>query len=113
MTFIWFAQLSKAVVHATAAATAASHYFVTHEFDPVSHALRRSLTTSLGSLCFGSLLVSGVKTLQILCSSRPYQRRLVNRLLEQYLPLSPVPCPCQFYRVVLRPWCRGASMQPT
>jgi len=70
--FFLFGQLARAVVHGTAAATAASSYFVTHEVNPVLNAFKRCTTTSFGSLCYGSLLVSSVQTFQMFCSRRPY-----------------------------------------
>ena len=72
-TYFWFAQTSKAVVHCSVAGTTANWYFVTHQMNPVAQATRRAVSTSLGSLAFGSLLVASLqffRFIQMLIRSR-------------------------------------------
>jgi len=68
LSFVWTTQLLRAVVHATVAGTVASWYFLSPNVprDPTSRSLRRSLTTSFGSLCFGSLVAASLKTARAL-----------------------------------------------
>lgn len=65
LSFIWVTQLLRAVVNATVAGTIASWYFLSPNVprDPTARAFRRSLTTSFGSLCLGSLVATTLKAL--------------------------------------------------
>jgi len=66
LSFLWTSQLIKAVLHTTVAGTVASWYFLHPNVprNPTSRALRRALTTSFGSLCFGSLVAATLSTLR-------------------------------------------------
>ena len=65
-TFFWVSNTIKAAVHCSVAGTTANWYFVTHQIDPVAQATKRAVTTSLGSLAFGSLLVASLQILQLI-----------------------------------------------
>lgn len=65
-TYFWVANTIKAAVHCSVAGTTANWYFVTHQIDPVGQATKRAVTTSLGSLAFGSLLVASLQFLQLI-----------------------------------------------
>eukprot|EP01050_Picozoa_sp_SAG11_P031360 SAG11_NODE_9713_length_887_cov_0.883249_1_plen_56_part_10 len=49
-------QVIKAVVHLSAAGATAAWYFETGERRAALAALRRALTTSFGTVCFGALV---------------------------------------------------------
>lgn len=65
----WTTQLLKDITHTTIAGTFASDYFFPQStrFGTIA-SLRRTLTTSFGSVCFGSLLVSIVRLLRALAN---------------------------------------------
>ena len=51
-------QVIRNVVHCTTAGTVASWWFIQSAPSPTLGALKRSLTTSFGSICLGSLIVA-------------------------------------------------------
>ena len=71
LSYLWTAQLLRAVVHTTVAGTVASDYFLSPHVprDPTSRSLRRSLTTSFGSLCLGALVAAALKTARAAASA--------------------------------------------
>ena len=71
LSYLWMAQLLRAVVHTTVAGTVASDYFLSPHVprDPTSRSLRRSLTTSFGSLCLGALVAAALKTARAAASA--------------------------------------------
>eukprot|EP00301_Raphidiophrys_heterophryoidea_P016596 c26197_g1_i1.p1 GENE.c26197_g1_i1~~c26197_g1_i1.p1 ORF type:complete len:513 (-),score=104.43 c26197_g1_i1:676-2214(-) len=74
----WTFQVIKNVVHATTAGCVASWYFIpdaSRPDKPVTRALQRACTISLGSICFGSLLIAIVQTLRTLATYSRKQRR--------------------------------------
>ena len=66
LSFLWTAQLIKAVLHCSIAGTVAAWYFLSPNVprEPTARALRRALTTSFGSLCLGALVASSLKALR-------------------------------------------------
>jgi hypothetical protein len=68
LSFYWTAHVVKNVVHVTVAGTVGSWYFLAPtqlEAEPTRRALKRALTTSLGSICLGALLVSAIRVLRL------------------------------------------------
>jgi hypothetical protein len=63
------------VVHVTAAGVAAAWYFQAIEPNAVTASLRRALTTSLGSICFGSLVVGAVQSVRSMGAMANQQSR--------------------------------------
>eukprot|EP01048_Picozoa_sp_COSAG05_P012616 COSAG05_NODE_1277_length_5304_cov_5.087992_5_plen_216_part_00 len=64
LALYWGTQVVKNVVHTTAAGVAAAWYFQALEPDAVISSLKRTLTSSFGSVCFGSLVVAVLQTLR-------------------------------------------------
>jgi hypothetical protein len=62
----WGCQLCNAVLVATVAGTLASWWYTPQVANPVSGTFLRVITASLGSLCFGSLIVSVIKAIHSL-----------------------------------------------
>jgi hypothetical protein len=72
-SFYWVSQVIKNVVHVTGAGVFASWYFLHGTVgvppNPTLGSLKRATTTSFGSICFGSLIVAALQTLQAVCRS--------------------------------------------
>jgi len=66
LSFYWVSEVIKNVVHVTASGVVATVYFMGDMMptNPTLGALKRSLTTSFGSICLGSLIVSLIKTIR-------------------------------------------------
>ena len=69
LSYYWTCQVMKNVIHVTVAGTVGTWWFVPSEGSSCcSHAVRdsflRSVTTSFGSICLGSLIVAFVEALQ-------------------------------------------------
>jgi len=71
----------------TASGTFATGYFLSPQIPafPTLHSLRRATTTSFGSICLGSLLVSITQILRSLASDRNYLLQCILSLLENIL----------------------------
>ena len=65
LSLFWTVQVVKNVVHVTCAGTAASWYFQTADARPAMASLKRACTTSLGSVCLGSLFVALLRAVRI------------------------------------------------
>jgi len=65
-SFYWVFEVLKNVVHVSVSGVVATAYFMSDNMpaNPTLGALQRSLTTSFGSICLGSLIVSLLKTLK-------------------------------------------------
>ncbi|KAJ3394524.1 putative choline transporter, neither null mutation nor overexpression affects choline transport [Lobulomyces angularis] len=73
-SFFWTSQVIKNVVHVTVAGTFATYYFqgiaaepnivVVPVRNPCLNSAKRAVTTSFGSICFGSLIVALIATLR-------------------------------------------------
>jgi len=73
-SFYWVSEVIKNVVHVTVSGVIATWYFLSGSQygmppNPTSSALKRSLTTSFGSICLGSLIVAILKTLRSIVKS--------------------------------------------
>lgn len=69
VSYYWTCQVITNVVHVTVAGTVGSWWWVPHEASgccsrAVQDSYRRSLTTSFGSICFGSLIVAIIQALK-------------------------------------------------
>lgn len=65
----WTAQVIKNIGHVTTSGVVASWWFTPSNPAPTRPAFLRAITTSIGSICFGSLLVALVSTLRALLRS--------------------------------------------
>lgn len=71
--FFWTSQVVFNVMHVTAAGLAATWYFVgsgSMPRNPTWASFRRAVTTSFGSICFGSLLVAMIKLIRYIAESQ-------------------------------------------
>lgn len=78
LMFYWTTQVICNVVHVTASGTVATWYFAGANSmppNPSVASLKRALTTSFGSICFGSLVVALLKLMHALCRSAAHHRR--------------------------------------
>jgi len=64
LSIYWEMQVFKNIIHCTVAGTVASWWFTPDVSSPVCGAFVRSITSSLGSICFGSLIVAILQTLR-------------------------------------------------
>ncbi|KAG0229810.1 putative choline transporter, neither null mutation nor overexpression affects choline transport [Actinomortierella wolfii] len=72
-SFYWTSQVIKNVVHTTIAGVYATYYFLAGSpqgmgNSPTWASLKRSCTTSIGSICFGSLIVAAIQTLRAIAA---------------------------------------------
>jgi len=68
-SFYWVSEVIKNVIHVTVSGVIATWYFLSGSkggmpSSPTMGALKRSLTTSFGSICLGSLIVAILKTIK-------------------------------------------------
>lgn len=73
-SFYWFVQVARNVVHCIAAGAVGEWWFGAHDVNTVQRAQTRALTTSLGSICLGSLLVAALNALHSLLLSVPRRK---------------------------------------
>ncbi|KAL1922216.1 uncharacterized protein VTP21DRAFT_9755 [Calcarisporiella thermophila] len=75
-SFYWVTQVIEGVIHVTVSGAFASYYFLygtpTAPSNPTIGSLKRALTTSFGSVCFGGLLIAIIQTLRTLTRSAAY-----------------------------------------
>ncbi|CAH0517555.1 unnamed protein product [Peronospora belbahrii] len=76
LSFYWFMQVAKNVVHCIAAGAVGEWWFGAHDVNTIQRARTRALTTSLGSICVGSLVIAALNALHTLLLSTP--RRKAN-----------------------------------
>jgi len=76
---LWFTQIAKYVAHTTIAGVTAMWYYGKRPYSPVRKALRRSLTTSFGSIALGALIVGVSRSFAIAAA---YFRTSVNALMQ-------------------------------
>jgi len=67
-SFYWTFEVLKNIVHVTVSGVVATAYFMSQNMpeNPTLGALKRSLTSSFGSICLGSMIVAIIKTLRAL-----------------------------------------------
>jgi len=69
--YFWAGQVFTNTVHVTICGVFATWYFQMQNMqNPTSNSAKRALTTSFGSICYGSLLVAIIKTLRFLAQTR-------------------------------------------
>ncbi|KAG6549167.1 hypothetical protein Mapa_009393 [Marchantia paleacea] len=68
VSLYWTMEVIRNVVHVTVAGTVGTFYFQQHNMprDPTVHAFRRSVTTSFGSVCLGSLIVAILEAIRMM-----------------------------------------------
>ncbi|KAG4060414.1 hypothetical protein PC123_g4691 [Phytophthora cactorum] len=74
LSFYWGIQVFKNVVHTTIAGTVAAFWYQTESASTTTSSLKRAMTTSFGSICFGSLIVALLQTLHELAMNRRKSR---------------------------------------
>jgi hypothetical protein len=73
-SFYWTSQVIKTIVHVTDAGVFATYYFLEGTpqgtgSTPTLSSLKRSCTTSFGSICFGSLVIALISTVRFILRS--------------------------------------------
>ncbi|CAI5701959.1 unnamed protein product [Peronospora effusa] len=69
LSFYWGLQVFKNVAHTTVAGTVATFWYNTESTGATGASLKRSMTSSFGSICFGSLIVAFLQALRALAQS--------------------------------------------
>jgi hypothetical protein len=93
VSFFWTSQVIKNIVHVTVAGTVGTWWFVPGEArsccsSAVRNSYWRSVTTSFGSICFGSLLVAIIQaTREIVYSMRTEENSLLLCLIDCILSI--------------------------
>ncbi|OQR97480.1 hypothetical protein THRCLA_06930, partial [Thraustotheca clavata] len=64
LSLLWGLQVLRNIVHCTTAGTVGEWWFSPHPEGAVKRALQRSLSTSFGSICFGSLVVAALASMR-------------------------------------------------
>eukprot|EP01083_Nonionella_stella_P087182 242427_1 len=84
ISFYWNLETFKNIGHTTCCGVAATWYFSQYPHEPTIKALKRSLTTSLGSICLGSLIVAFISALRqlVIAVKNKSKHNLVLCLLE-------------------------------
>ncbi|KAF1318180.1 Ctl protein, partial [Globisporangium splendens] len=84
LSFHWFVQVAKNVVHCVAAGAVGEWWFGSHDANTIQRSQTRALTTSLGSICFGSLVVAALNALEtvLLSTQRRKSNSSANACLE-------------------------------
>jgi hypothetical protein len=70
-SFYWTSQVIKNIIHVTIAGVFATYYFMAGSpqgmsKSPTLASFKRACTTSIGSICFGSLIIAVIQTLRAL-----------------------------------------------
>ncbi|ETW04546.1 hypothetical protein H310_03777 [Aphanomyces invadans] len=73
LSFFWGVQVFKNIIHATVAGTVATWWFSSDSKGATGASLGRATTTSLGSICLGSLIVAILQTLRQLAEEAARQ----------------------------------------
>jgi hypothetical protein len=98
LMFNWSTQVITNVVHVTTSGTVATWYFVGEQSmpsNPTMASLKRAMTTSFGSICFGSLIIALLKTIHYFVRSAARRGglaalvfvvllRVIERLIEYF-----------------------------
>ncbi|KAK1940486.1 CTL-like protein [Phytophthora citrophthora] len=74
LSFYWFVQVAKNVVHCITAGSVGEWWFGAQDANTIQRAQTRALTTSLGSICIGSLVVAALNALHTLLLSTPRRK---------------------------------------
>eukprot|EP00756_Hemistasia_phaeocysticola_P010823 Hpha_TRINITY_DN15055_c3_g1::TRINITY_DN15055_c3_g1_i1::g.126214::m.126214 len=81
----WSVNTGRGVAHVTVSGTVATWYFMQNNMpkNPTAASLKRSLTTSFGSIAFGSLVVAVVQTIRVIVQSgRDHNNAFVQCCVE-------------------------------
>jgi hypothetical protein len=83
-SFHWFVQVVKNIVHCVAAGAVGEWWFGSHDANTIQRSQTRALTTSFGSICFGSLVVAALNALEtvLLSTQRRKSNSSANACLE-------------------------------
>ena len=73
-----YVEVVKYVVHCTTSGVTAAWYYTPDSHNPTLGSLKRALTTSFGSICFGALLISVIKTLRAILRNAARENRRGN-----------------------------------
>ncbi|QDZ23915.1 choline transporter-like protein [Chloropicon primus] len=76
---LWFTQVIKYIAHTSIAGVTAMWYYGKRPFSPIRKALKRSMTTSFGSIALGALIV-GISRSFGICAA--YLRTSVNVIMQ-------------------------------
>ncbi|KAF9307795.1 putative choline transporter, neither null mutation nor overexpression affects choline transport [Podila horticola] len=98
LSFYWLSQVLTNIVHTTIAGVFAAHYFKSLSGHPTWTCLKRSCTTSFGTICFGGLIYAIVQTIKkaldvlgggssILACASEGCFHYINKALESITPL--------------------------
>ncbi|DBA00301.1 TPA: hypothetical protein N0F65_001496 [Lagenidium giganteum] len=84
LSLYWFVHVARNVVHCVTAGVVGEWWFGAHDENTVVRAQTRALTSSLGSICLGSLVVAVLNALETLLMSTPRRKgsRSANACLE-------------------------------
>ncbi|KAF4322518.1 hypothetical protein JM18_002453 [Phytophthora kernoviae] len=74
LSFYWFVHVAKNVVHCITAGAVGEWWFGANDVNTIQRAQTRALTTSLGSICIGSLVVAFLNTLHTILLSTPRRK---------------------------------------
>ncbi|RLN96251.1 hypothetical protein BBJ28_00005115 [Nothophytophthora sp. Chile5] len=74
LSFYWFVQVAKNAVHCVTAGAVGEWWFGAHDANTIQRSQTRAVTTSLGSICFGSLVVAALNALHTLLLSAPRRK---------------------------------------
>merc|ERR1719414_1351792 len=70
VSFYWGFQVNQNISHCTSCGVAATWYFSTEiDYNPTPKAFKRTMTTSFGSVCLGSLMVAIIQALKAMVQS--------------------------------------------
>jgi len=78
LSLYWTLEVVKYVVHCTTSGVTAAWYYTPDSHNPTLGSLQRALTTSFGSICFGALLISVIKTLRAILRNAARENRRGN-----------------------------------
>lgn len=82
LSFYWGLQVFKNVSHTTIAGTVATFWYNSESKGATRSSLRRSMTTSFGSICFGSLIVAIIQALRQLAEQARQEGSFLGCLCE-------------------------------
>lgn len=88
-SLFWFSEVAKNVVHVTICGVSASWYYLlgtpNMPSSPTLGSFKRAMTTSFGSICYGSLLVAIIKLLKALASKKNAFLRCILSIVERLM----------------------------
>ncbi|KGG50476.1 hypothetical protein DI09_6p600 [Mitosporidium daphniae] len=83
LSLFWTCQVLMNVLHVTISGVFASFYLTGGKYSsPISKCLQRALTTSFGSICFGSLIVAAIQTIRFMVRSLKDEKSVVGAIAD-------------------------------